>query len=131
MIIRYDGSRWTPVLEEEGLLLNALWGSSASDVFAVGFAVDDDYNVISAVRHFDGSTWSAMDVPSVGVVQDVWGSSPTDVYAVADDGALLHYDGSSWTESRPARPTLLGVWGSSPAEVFLVGDRGTIVRGAP
>ncbi len=119
------------MLEEEDLRLNAVWGSSATDVFAVGFAVSNGARVTSAVRHFDGASWTRMDVPNTGVLQDVWGSSATDVYAVADDGGMLHYDGSAWTESRPSQRTLLGIWGSSAADVFLVGNRGTIVHGAP
>ena len=131
VIIRYDGGGWSPVLEEEDLGLNAVWGSSATDVFAVGFAVSNGARVTSAVRHFDGASWTRMDVPNTGVLNDVWGSSATDVYAVADDGGMLHYDGSVWTESRPSQRTLLGIWGSSAADVFLVGNRDTIVHGAP
>ena len=132
VILHFDGTRWSPVLQEENLLLNAVWGSSASDVFAVGFEEDEDFNITSTVRHFDGSTWSRVEVPGGdAVLQDIWGSSATDVYVVGDDGLVLHYDGTAWTPTRPARRTLLGAWGSSAADVFLVGDRGTIVHGAP
>jgi hypothetical protein len=131
VILHYDGAVWSPVLQEESLLLNGIWGSSASDVFAVGFEVSPEFQVTGAIRHFDGNTWSRVPIPAVGVLYEVWGSSPTDVYAAADEGHLLHYDGTAWAESRPSRRTLLGVWGSSPADVFLVGNRGTILHGTP
>jgi hypothetical protein len=131
VILHYDGTVWSPVLQEESLQLNGIWGSSASDVFAVGFEVSPQFRVNGAIRHFDGSTWSRVPIPAVGVLYEVWGGSPTDVYAAAEDGHLLHYDGTAWTDSRPSRRTLLGVWGSSPADVFLVGNRGTILHGTP
>ncbi len=134
VILRYDGAAWTPVVQEEGLLLNGIWGSSASDVFAVGFEFtesDGNVELAGTVRHFDGTAWSRMTVPAVGVLHEVWGSSSSDVFAVGEDGVVLHYDGATWTESRPGDQTLLGVWGASPFEVFAVGNRGLILRGTP
>ena len=62
-----------------------MWGSSGSDVFAVG----EDGTIL----HYDGSGWSAMSSGTTNELYGVWGSSGSDVFAVGDGGTILHYDG--------------------------------------
>jgi hypothetical protein len=136
VVLHYDGTSWTPVLEHAGLSPNGVWASSASDVFLVGFQADEqpdgNFIVTSAIWHYDGSTWSPMSVPTGSeVLEEVWGSSPTDVYAVADDGFVLHYDGVQWTAAQQTDQILLGVFGSSAADVYAVGLGGRVIHGVP
>jgi hypothetical protein len=106
----------------QGNLLTSVWGSSASDVFAVG-----SYGTI---LHYDGSSWSAMSSGTTDLLSGVWGSSPTDVFAVGGwwtdsvlHGTILHYNGNAWSVmSSGTNSDLVGVWGSSPTDVFAVGD---------
>ena len=49
----------------QGNSLAGVWGSSGSDVFAVGYAT---------ILHYDGSTWSAMEHGAIEYLDDVWGS---------------------------------------------------------
>jgi hypothetical protein len=59
----------------------------------------------------------------------VWGISGTDVFVVGNDGATVHYDGSSWTNmSSGTTEWLADVWGSSRTDVFAVGDLGATVH---
>ena len=47
---------WSPMESETQKMLNAVWGSSASDVFIVG--------TLGTILHYDGNpeaTWSRMD----------------------------------------------------------------------
>jgi hypothetical protein len=62
-----------------------VWGSSGSDVFAVG---DGD-----TILHYDGADWSAMSSGTYHRLYGVWGSSDRDVFAVGGGGAILHYSG--------------------------------------
>jgi hypothetical protein len=48
--------------------LSRIWGSSLSDVFAVG-----NYGTI---MHYDGSAWGAMTSGTTTDLIGVWGSSP-------------------------------------------------------
>ena len=66
--------------------LNGVWGSSSTDVFAVG----DEGTIL----HYDGSTWSPMESGLKKVLNAVWGTSGTDVFVAGDGGTILHYDGS-------------------------------------
>jgi len=78
--------------------LRGVWGTSATDVFAVG----DKGTII----HYDGTKWSLMDSgltdsDYVDYVElnDVFGFSSNDVYVVGEnfDPLILHYDGLFWS----------------------------------
>ena len=98
-----------------------VWGSSSSDVFAVGAA--------GTVLHYDGSTWQTQASGSTADLFGVWGSSATNVYAVGNEGKVIHYDGSSWTPvSVPVSVILKAVWGSSASDIYAVGFDGNVLH---
>ncbi len=93
---------------------NAIWGSSGSDVFAVGPE--------GSVLHYSGSNWSPMEKLTDNSLSGVWGSSANDVFAVGANGTILHYNGSNWKLMTSGTTNeLCGVWGSSASDVFAVG----------
>jgi len=94
--------------------LHDIWGSSGSDVFAVG-----EYGTI---YHYDGTSWSFMTSGSNEGLIGVWGSSASDVFAVGYSGTILHYDGTTWSPmTSGTTQDLRAVWGTSPSNVFAVG----------
>jgi hypothetical protein len=100
--------------------LNAVWGSSGSDVFAGGMS--------GTLLHYNGSTWSSMP-SAANWLQGIWGSSDSDVFALGWGGTITHYNGSIWSSmSSGTMWSLYGVWGSSGSDVFAVGDYGTILH---
>jgi hypothetical protein len=134
-VLHYDGNEWASqegfeAGPEESIGLFSVWGSSDSDVFAVGSTFDGQFG-LSLVFHFDGTNWRRMTVPGdvLPSLADVWGSSASDVYAVGLDqrpspteGTVLHYDGSTWSPiyHEPGL-NLTTVWGSSAEDVFAAG----------
>jgi hypothetical protein len=91
-----------------------VWGSSGSDVFAVGH--------FGAIVHYDGSSWSTMTSGTTESLYGVWGSGGSDVFAVGWGGTILHYDGASWSTMPSGTTTgLYDLWGSSGSDVFAVG----------
>jgi hypothetical protein len=64
-----------------GLL--GVWGSSATDVYAVGET--------GTMLHYDGVNWSAVESGTEVDLYGIWGSSSTNVYAVGGQGTILHY----------------------------------------
>lgn len=100
----------------DGVLLG-VWGSSPTDVWAVGGQVDR-----SLVLHGDGTSWTPMEVSSPSLLYSVYGFSDSDVYAVGERGLILHYNGTTWTrvESNTELP-LFGLWGASGDDVWIVG----------
>ena len=110
------------------LALNAVWGTSNTDVFVVGTS--------GSVVHWNGA-WSQQTTPANYVLNAIAGSSST-VYAVGRTTvgmapAMLHYVGS-WTDATPNLPAglpaqmnLHGVW-TNTSNAFAVGDFGTIIH---
>jgi Bacterial Ig-like domain (group 2) len=116
---------WSSVSSGTTSHLFSVWGTSASDVWAVG----DNGTIL----HYNGTTWSNV---SSGVTQPrygVWGTSASDVWAVGGVvgiGTILHYNGTTWSSassaSSGATQALFGVWGTSASDVWAVGGAGSI-----
>lgn len=123
-IWRYDGNSWQSMATVNANSLRRVWGSSTTDVFAVG-ANYTPSQTEAAVWHYDGSSWKFMPSDIEGMRWSVWGSSANNVFAVGDrsgKGLISHYDGIDWkTLLVDNTPTLQGVWGSSANDIFAVG----------
>ncbi|MBN2184843.1 MAG: hypothetical protein JW746_05905 [Candidatus Krumholzibacteriota bacterium] len=60
-----------------------IWGSSASDIFAVG----NDGKIV----HWNGSSWQYMTSNTILHFRSVWGSGSKDVFAIGGSGLIMHY----------------------------------------
>ncbi len=74
--------------------LNSVWGSSKSDVWAVGSR--------GSVVHYDGATWKAVPIDNKSTFFAIWGSGPNDVWAISDTMTIMRTDGfknggATWT----------------------------------
>jgi len=101
--------------------LNAVEALAANNVIAVGQDV---------ILHYDGNgagTWTDMAL-TAWTLRGLHAVSPTNIFAVGDDGVVVHYDGTSWTEMESATTEdLYSVWAASSTDVFAVGASGTVV----
>jgi len=105
--------------------LNSVWGSSATDVFAVG---PGDTSGTGTIVHYNGSAWSPMYCNTTQPLNSVWGSSPTDVFAVGGNGTIVHYNGTSWSSMSSGTSDILhSVWGSACNDVFAIGHSNEII----
>ena len=155
-ILHWDGAAWTATpptgIGLGEVILYSVWGTSPTDVFVVG---EDFIGAPTAlVAHFDGTGWNRFQLPEMltRILFDVHGTSAQDVWAVGYNdlgffdsgtrpslrrhgavrklqdvqGIILHYDGTSWTETAiPERDVLFnGVWSAAADDVFAVGQRG-------
>ncbi|MDB4975738.1 MAG: hypothetical protein JWN48_4079 [Myxococcaceae bacterium] len=126
-ILHFDGARWSlqtaPVRED----LWGVWGSSPGDVWAVGGAGEREGQ--ATLLHYDGSSWQAVPVPplqrpNVWAFFKVWGSSASDVYVVGQRGAMLHFDGRTWSElGVGVGEDLIAIYGLSHDRIAVVGGR--------
>ena len=131
-VSRWDGKRWVPLGSGVGAswqpsdiypstTINAIWGASDDDVWAVG--------VQGQILRFDGKRWRAFDGGTRANLEHVWGSGPNDVWASGAAG-LLHWDGARWklitTSAGDAQ--LEDVWGLDACHAWAVGAAGTILR---
>jgi hypothetical protein len=98
---------------------NAVWSSSASDVWVVG----------DATRHFDGTTWSDITLPPTATLRAVFGLGANNIYAAGDSGSIVHFDGSTWTKVSGIPTTtwnLYAIWASGPSDVYAIGYLGNL-----
>jgi photosystem II stability/assembly factor-like uncharacterized protein len=65
-------------------MLNGLWGSSTSDVYAVG----DAGTILHSID--GGANWKYETGGVTTNLNGVWGSAANDVFAVGDAGVILH-----------------------------------------
>ena len=105
-----------------------VWGSSGSDVFAVG-DYSGFYSGFGVIAHYDGSRWSYVYSYTPGRCAGIWGNSSSDVFAVGWDGTIQRYDGTTWASMSSGTTTpLYDIWGSSSSDVFAVGWGGTMLH---
>ncbi|MBN1607411.1 MAG: hypothetical protein JW940_12305 [Polyangiaceae bacterium] len=119
--LRTEEKRWEDWESPTDKNLNALWGSAADDIWAVG-----DEGVL---LHFDGE-WArvelAEDLPNLRAIH---GRSATDVWAVGDGGAVLRWNGSRWNRiESPTTQNLRSVRAVSKDEVWVGGPVGGILE---
>ena len=61
--------------------LHGVWGTSSSDVYAVG----EDGTIL----RYDGAAWSESVSGTYPDLFGIWGSSSGDVYVVGDSGTIV------------------------------------------
>jgi hypothetical protein len=111
---------WATISSPTGHDLYGIWGSSATDIWAVGYSGE--------AVHYDGATWTSSQ-PTLITLRGIWGSSASDIWAVGYFGTVIHYDGAAW--AKPTPPTshnLWGIWGSSASNIWTVGFNGTVMH---
>jgi len=123
-ILHFDGT-WTQMDIRVSTPLYGIWGSSGSDIFAVGDAG-------TIVHYSGGSDWdeNPMDSGTTKNLKSVWGYSGSNVFAVGRGGTILHYNGSSWSPMTSGTyKDLFSVWCTDDgSHVYAVGSYGTILH---
>lgn len=99
----------------KGIDFNAVWGSSADDVWAVGEADGEP-----RVWHYDGQGWSEQAPPAVAAgIDDVWGAAG-EVW-LAGHGGVQRRTADGW-QGWP-EVDAVALWGTGPDEIFAAGTR--------
>lgn len=155
LLYHYNGRRWTRVgiPAPRGTMLNAISGTSARDVWAVG-QYRTGMQQHTLILHFDGHRWARTHSPHGLGASSVFGGvdavSSTSAFAVGGSGApfvggenlIAYWDGTSWQpQPTPQNTTgganvdssLAGVAAISPNNAWAVGetDRSTPSRRNP
>jgi len=116
------GATWTPQLAMGVTVdLNAVGGSSSSDVYLVG----DNGTIL----HGSGTTWSTMNSPAgTARLLAIWAIAPMDLYIAGAGNTVMHNGGSGWvTQTVVGTTELRGVWGVA-GHIWAVGSGGTILK---
>jgi len=145
LILHWNGQRWavtdspSPGSRNE---LQAVDGSAADDVWAVGFTSNGG-PARALILRWDGAAWTEVPSPNSGrggnYLFGVTALSPDDVWAVGASGdvdhangvpLIEHWDGRNWTVVPSAEPGTKGqqffaAAGASPDDVWAVGFDGS------
>ncbi|MFH2010612.1 MAG: glucosyltransferase-I, partial [bacterium] len=117
----YDGSGIDLRAFDPGWWLWDVWGSSDSDIFAVG--------ELGLILHYDGVAWSEMDSGTEQTLNAVWGSSPENVFAVGNGGVILRFDGDAWSPlASGTEIDLKDVHGANDVDIYVVAFGSTLLR---
>jgi hypothetical protein len=143
LIEHYDGTAWSvaPSPTPTGARytwLTDLAGTSASDVWAVGFDLTSRLHTHPMAEHYDGASWTLTTVPQslqLSGLSAVTALSANNVWAVGGESSSTgstpprawHYDGTAWSiVSTPgiAAGNLAAVTALSATNIWAVGLQG-------
>lgn len=91
--------------------LNAIWGTSPNNIYAVGNN--------GVILHFDGITWTQMNSGTTGSLVSIIGFSENEIYALGFN--LYKFDGVNWTIVNGA-PGGNVIWGTSGNNLYVGWD---------
>jgi hypothetical protein len=103
--------------------LYRLWGSSPTDVWAVGAGGD----INSSIFHFDDDQWTTGAYVLIYGPSSIYGFAPNDFYVGGQAGRIWHFDGGSFKEVAAlskdgnTRITFDNMWGEHPNDIYAFG----------
>lgn len=133
-ILHYDGNEWKVLTELKVDLIPDLmsesayfsiydiWGSSASNIYAVG-GISDMGDSSGFILHYEGSQWSLELYEPLGNFYSISGNSASDIFVIGY--GVYHYDGSRWSYmDSGAKFPVSGweVWAASPSQLFVASN---------
>ena len=125
VILRQQGTTWTPMKSPTTKELRAVFGNGDDDLYAGGEQ--------GTLLHWDGSLWAEVDT---GLELDlaeisfngIWGAEGQ-FYVVGDKGTILHYFEGKWKADESLSSYNLGsIWGVSPTDIYVGAAGGTVLR---
>lgn len=140
VIVHRDASGWRlvplPSTVTSPPYFEGVWGSSASNVYAVGRGFMPMNG--GDIWQYDGSTWRQVLNLGPSPLHSVWGTGPDDVYAVGglpQSGLriVLHFGGQEWRRVQlplQVSESYYAVGGSGRLDIIIAGYGG-IWRGTP
>jgi len=106
----------SPVIQD----LNAIWGRSRTDIYAVGNN--------GVILHYDGNAWRNQMSSVQNDLHAIWGNE-TDIYIVGDNGLILKHEYQTWVPMTSGTDNdLLDIWGITENDIIVVGKKGTILK---
>lgn len=100
-----------------------LWGTSANDLWAVGYA----YSSVHTIWHYDGKSWKTDSIFRKIDPDAIWGSAKDDFWIGSIDGSFWHHNGvqlSKFCDTKIENygPFInQGICGSSNKDIYAVG----------
>ena len=107
----YSQPEWAVVPSGTTSNLNAIWGTSPDNIYAVGNG--------GVVLHFDGTNWAQMNAGISENLVSMIGFSANEIYALSSD-AVYKFNGISWSVFNAAQGGDV-IWGTSGNDLYVGG----------
>lgn len=144
MLLSWDGSSLSTLHYEEDpcwvapypdhpdLAYHDAWTDAAGNGFIVGghgqimristwHWAETDYRRITPCPSPGPDPWNPEHHEEY-YLRQVWGSGPNDIFLIEGPSAIIHYDGSAWSQMpNTSNMPLYGLWGSGPNDIYAVG----------
>lgn len=123
-LVHWNGEKW-----KRQAIKATTWNHHLTDIAVLG-----EDNIIGTAMgqmfRYDGVKWEEFDTGLEGVrILSLWVTSPDNVYGVGNEGAVVKYDGESWTKIPVCMDISLStVWGSGGNELWVGGQNGTLLH---
>jgi hypothetical protein len=122
---------WQVVLQKLDGALLSVWGTSGTDVYAVG-GPHGNAGFNALVMHFDGATWTRLDAGNTDTYWWVYGTGAKDVWMTGENGRISHWDGATFKHyASGTTATIFGVYAASATDVWAVGGTPEATSGQP
>jgi len=115
---------WTvDTLKAFNTYLMKMWGSSPTDVWAVGHGSTFD----QTIWHYDGNDWTTDGISRGLEPWCIYGFSENDIWIGGSEGKIWHYNGNNWKENlwyqNPNYSSVyfMDIWGENPNDIYAVG----------
>jgi hypothetical protein len=119
----YDGTKVTNLSSTvTANVLQAVFGTSASDIWAVGQS--------GTLTRWNGSSWSLSSQSGSfsSFLYGLWGASASNLWAVGTDGTILNWNSVNWSSRTVGAQHLYAVWGANAADSWAVGQTNRILH---
>jgi MYXO-CTERM domain-containing protein len=124
LIRRWNGAKWETTIVPNSTSVWSVTGMGPSEIWMAGSSQN---SVTGFVLRGNGSKFDAVGYAGPSC-RGVWVIAPNDVWVAPYQGAMQHYDGSTWMAAPTTGGPLLRVTGSSSGEVWAVGLNGVILH---
>lgn len=119
---------WTvDTLNTPGGIINSIWGSSPTDVWAAGYSI---YEPHSDLWHYDGYKWNMYtDINFYWTPNCMFGFNYSNIWIGGDGGDIYHYNGTQWQlyyRNNSVAPQfnsmiIKHLWGESEDNIYALG----------
>lgn len=118
----WTGTGWATIpTPTPAITMRAIWGASATNVFAVGDS--------GTILRWNGSVWTQMISNTTRGLYGIHGRAANDIWVTGGFGTLLHFDGATWTSvASPLPQELYSVTVVAPDDAWVAGGSGTVLH---
>lgn len=100
----------------QGNTLYQTWGTSNSDIWAVG--------EFGTILHWDGKDFQKHNSKTTERLTGIWGADAKNIWAIGTKGTVLFWNGTEWTkQSVETTVDIQAIWGVNATDVWIVGNK--------